>query len=252
MLSYQELGKGPAVVLIHGFPLAGSIWEQQKQHLAKRYRVIVPDLPGHGASAVVPGVTIAQMGSEVLNLLDHLEVGRAAVAGHSMGGYVALALQKQAPERVTGLGLVATQAGDDTPEAREGRYATAEKVGSQGPEPLVEGLLPKLFASAEGDSEAKQAVATLIRQTPREGIQAALHAMAQREDLRPRLPQITVPSLVLVGEGDRLIPPDRSEAMAAQMPNAVLVKVAGAGHMPMLEQPEQVSQALERWLDLIY
>lgn len=252
MLSHQELGKGPAVVLLHGFPLNSSIWNPQKQHLSQRFRVILPDLPGHGASAPQAGASIADMAREVLSLLDSLGVQQAAVGGHSMGGYVALALQKLAPARVTGLALISTQAGDDSPEARQGRISLAEKVGQEGPDPVVHAVLPKLFATADERGPAQLMTANMIRQTPREGIQAALQAMAGREDLRPHLTAITVPTLVLTGQEDRLIPPDRSEGMAAQIANAVLVKVADAGHMPMMEKPNDVSRALERWLDLVY
>lgn len=252
MLTYREFGKGPAVVLLHGFPLSGVIWDDQARHLAGQYRVVLPDLPGHGGSAPLADVSIAQMASEVLRLLDHLQVERAAVAGHSMGGYVALALQKQAPERVAGLALVCTQAGSDAPETREGRFATARKVESEGPQVLAAAMLPKLFASAEGPERMREAVGNLIRQTPVAGIKGALHAMADREDLQPLLPAMAVPTLILTGLEDRVIPPARSESMAAQIPGAVLVKVADAGHMPMMEQPYSVSIALERWLGLAY
>lgn len=252
MLAYQEHGSGPAVVLLHGFPLAGSIWEEQMRHLAQGYRVILPDLPGHGGSAPLADPTIEGMADAVLALLDHLQIGQAAVAGHSMGGYVALAMQELAPERVAGLALVATQAGDDTPEGRAGRYALAERVGQEGPEVVVEGMLPKLFAPGQESSAILTATANLIRQTEREGIQGALHAMAKRPDRRPLLPSITAPTLVLTGLDDRVMPLERSEAMAAQIPNATLTKVARAGHMPMLEQPDEVSRALQSWLELVF
>lgn len=251
-LSYTELGQGPAVILLHGFPLAGSIWKAQQEHLSTKYRVILPDLPGHGATAPVPGISIAQMADLVFDLMDHLQIHKAAVAGHSMGGYVALAMVKQAPERIAGLGLVATQAGADSPEAREGRFALAEKVGREGQDVVANAMPPKLFATDDPSNPAQQATASLIRQTPREGIQAALHAMAGREDLQPLLPTISAPTLVLAGKEDRLIPVQRSEGMAAQIPNAVLVRLPGAGHMPMLERPEEVSAALEGWLGLVY
>ncbi|MFZ5817720.1 MAG: alpha/beta fold hydrolase [Bacillota bacterium] len=251
MLAYESAGTGPAIVLLHGFPLNRSIWTEQRECLSARYRVILPDLPGLGESAPLAETTIAGMAAEVLRLMDHLQVPQFALGGHSMGGYVALALQKLAPERVRGLALICTQAGDDTPEARAGRYATAEKVMAEGTEVLVGAMLPKLFATPDAGA-AGEAVAALIRQSSREGVRECLHAMAKREDMRTRLPSISVPTLVLTGQEDRLIPPDRSEGMAAQMPHAVLVKVPNAGHMPMVEQPKEVNQALERWLELVY
>lgn len=191
------------------------------------------------------------MASELLHLLDELGITRAAVAGHSMGGYVTLALLQQAPERLSGLGLICTQAGSDSPEARDGRYATARKVESEGAQVMVDAMLPKLFATPEPDRAVAEAVAGMIRQTPVAGIKGALHAMAGREDLQALLPAVSVPALVLTGADDRLIPPARSEAMAAQIPRAILDKVDGAGHMPMMEQPDAVNAALGRWLSLV-
>lgn len=256
MLTYTAAGQGPAVVLLHGFPLNRSIWDQQIRQLSTRFHVIAPDLPGLGASPPLPEdgpPSMAGMASQVLALLDRLGVGSVAVAGHSMGGYVALALQKAVPERVVGLGLISTQAGADTPEAREGRYATAEKVGQEGAGFLATGMAPKLFGpGVAADSAVYSAVASIIREAPAGGVRAALHAMAGREDMRVHLVDIAVPTLVLTGEQDQLIPPERSELMAASIRNAVLVKVPGAGHMPMVEQPQQVTEALAQWLDLVF
>lgn len=255
MLAHTVSGDGPAVVLLHGFPLDRNIWEPQVAHLSSRYRVIAPDLPGLGESPPLSGdepPTMAGMARAMRALLDHLDVRRAAVAGHSMGGYVALALYKEAPERVSGLGLVATQARADTDEARSGRYATADKVWAEGTGVLAYGMGPKLFGPEVRQERAVyRGVLEIIRRAPAEGARAALLAMAAREDMRPRLPGVDVPTLVLTGEEDRLIPPDRSDEMAAAIPNAVLVKLAGAGHMPMLEQPDEVNRALGAWLETV-
>lgn len=255
MLAYSDAGRGQAVVLLHGFPLSKATWGAQVNHLAAQYRVIAPDLPGLGESPLLSGGTpsIARMAREVLALLDALGVQRAAVAGHSMGGYVALALQKEAPERVAGLGLICTQAGADTPEGREARFATARKVRQEGPPTLAEGMGPKLFApgTATG-SEVYEQVVRLIRRSTVNGIQRALYAMADREDHRARLSEIQVPTLVLTAAQDQLIPPERSALMAAAIPGATLITLPDAGHMPMLEAPDAVSSALAAWLTRVY
>lgn len=256
MLTYTAAGQGPAVVLLHGFPLNRSIWDRQVKHLSSQYQVIVPDLPGLGGSPPLPDAattTMSGMAAQVLALLDRLGVGQAAVAGHSMGGYVALALHKEAPERVAGLGLISTQAAADTPEAREGRHATAEKVRTTGAVIVAEAMGPKLFGPDSGEESAPYSLAmSIMRDAPAEGVRGALFAMASRDDMRVHLVDITSPTLVMTGEHDRVIPPERSELMAASIRNSVLVKVPGAGHMPMLERPEEVNQALSQWLELVY
>lgn len=254
MLTYRQSGSGPAVVLLHGFPLSHAIWEHQIAALSGTYRVIAPDLPGMGGSALLPEgeASMARYAREVLNLVDSLGVGPFALAGHSMGGYVALALQKEAPQRVAGLGLVASQAGADTPEGREGRFATAEKVRAEGPGVVAGAMGPKLFGSGVTPEDPRyRQVDAIMRGTAPEGIRAALFAMAGREDMQPRLPTIGGPALVLAGEQDKIIPVEKAETVAANLKAATLVKLP-CGHMPMLEEPEATSAALSRWLSLVF
>ncbi len=256
MLRYEDRGHGPAVVLLHGFPLSRRIWAGQIDHLSRRYRVVAPDLPGLGESEPLPDSeppTMLAMARRVLELLDYLKIDRAAVAGHSMGGYVSLALQKEAPHRVAGLALVCSQARSDAPEARQARFVLAERVMQEGAQVAADALAPRLFGPRVTErSEVYQETLALMRASRPEGVRAALLAMADRENMRPHLVTITVPSLVLAGEADAIIPLERAECMAANMANAILVKVPGAGHMPMLEAPEAVSEALDWWLELVY
>ncbi|MGE5675268.1 MAG: alpha/beta fold hydrolase [Mycobacterium leprae] len=256
MLHYTLTGKGPTVVLLHGFPLNSGIWEHQVKDLSRSYRVVTPDLPGFGVSPPPTGggsPTILQMAGSVLALMDHLKIRDFAVAGHSMGGYVALALYKQVPARIAGLGLICTQAVPDSPEARQNRLIMVEAAQKDGAPAVAAAMLPKLFApDVSAESPLYRQVEEMVHWTSVEGICAALHAMADRPDMRPLLAQITVPTLVLTGGADQAISPQRAECMAAHIDRAVLVRVPGAGHMPMLEQPEATSNALAEWLDLVY
>jgi pimeloyl-ACP methyl ester carboxylesterase len=228
-LSYSEAGLGTPVVLLHGFPLSGAIWHEQ-QRLSDRYRVITPDLRGHGRSPAPAGVyEMDLMARDVLALLDALRINKAVVMGHSMGGYVALAAWKLAPERFLALGLVASQAGADTEEGRQGRYKMADKVAAEGTKVVAEAMLPKLFAAnLPAGAPIIDEVRQMILNTPAAGIVGSLKGMAGRADSGPLLPNLKVPVLILTGDKDQIIPPDKAKAMAAAITTATLSKILTA------------------------
>src|SRR5258708_835247 len=148
-LHYTEEGQGASLVLLHGYPFGGAIWQTQQQGLSSNYRVITPDLRGHGQSPAPDGVyEMELMARDVLALLDSLNVQKAAIMGHSMGGYVTFALWRLAPERFIALGLIDSQAGADSEEGRQGRYKTAEKVFEDDSQEVPQPMVPLLFAPA--------------------------------------------------------------------------------------------------------
>jgi pimeloyl-ACP methyl ester carboxylesterase len=249
-LHYSEAGQGTPVVLLHGFPLTSAIWTQQQRQLALRYRVITPDLRGHGQSPAPAGVyEMKSLAGDVLALLDSLEIEQAVIMGHSLGGYVTLAAWRLAPARFLALGLIDSQAGADTAEGRQGRLQLAEKVAAQGSQVAADAMLPKLFAPGvtAGDPVWEQ-VRGMILNTQRAGIIGALHGMAARPDSNPILPTIDVPVLVVAGDKDQIILTAKAEALASATPNAKLKVIASAGHMTMLEQPAATTAAIDDFL----
>jgi len=251
-LHCSEAGLGTPVVLLHGFPLASAIWSEQ-QCLGDRYRVITPDLRGHGQSPAPEGVyEMEDMARDVLALLDSLAIEKAVILGHSMGGYVTLAAWKLAPERFLGLGLVASQAAADTEEGRQGRRKLAEKVSAEGNAAVAAAMLPRLFApDLEADSPLVDQARKMILGTPRAGILGALNGMAVRENVTALLTTIGVPALILAGDKDQIIPPVKAEAMAAAIPKSTLAMIANAGHMPILERPVETTTAIGKFLGSI-
>lgn len=247
-LAYHQRGRGhgTALLLIHGFPLDHRLWRAQLRGLAAELRVLAPDLRGHGQSELTPGpLTMEQHADDLATLLDRLDIPRVIVAGLSMGGYVAFAFWRRYRERVQGLALLDTRAEPDSPAARANRDAAAARVRLAGAGSIADEMLPKLLAPASlaNPKLAGAARAMMIRQ-PVAGIVGALAGLRDREDSRPTLPTITVPTLVLVGEADILTPPADAEAMAAAIPTARLVKIPGAGHLTPLENPRVVNAAL--------
>lgn len=239
---------GPAVVLLHGFPLDHRMWAAQKDALAAAgVRVLVPDLRGQGKAPPGHGApSMAAMAGDVLRMMDRAGVRRYGVVGFSMGGYVAFELLRQAPERATGLALVDTRAEPDSDEARAGRAATAQRVRGEGARVVAEAMLPKMLTPA-APAELRERVSRMMMETPAEGAAQALLAMGARPDSRPLLPALRLPTVIVVGEEDPVTPPDAARAMAAAMPGARLVVVPGAAHLAPMERPEEVSRALVEW-----
>ena len=250
-MNYVDQGQGMAVLLIHGFPLDRTIWEPQAQALAGKYRVITPDLRGHGLSqATPPPYGMDSYVADLIALLDHLGIRRVVVGGLSMGGYVTLAFYHKHPDRVLGLILADTKAGPDTPEGKKGRDDMAELARREGAKAVAEKLTPKMFAPTtyENNNALVEQTRRMMEATPVDGIVGALNAMRDRPDSTPMLSQIRVPSLVVVGQEDTLIPVAESQKMAEQIPGARLAVVPGAGHLSSLEQPEAVTRALREYL----
>jgi pimeloyl-ACP methyl ester carboxylesterase len=208
--------------------------------------VITPDLRGHGKSPAPEGVyKMETMAHDVFALLDSLRIGKAVIMGHSMGGYVTLAAAKLAPERFLGLGLISSQAAADTEEARQGRFKLIEKVAAEGGAAAAAELLPKLFAPGGTTPEAViEEVRQIMLRTSPAGIIGTLKGMAARENTESLLAKMMVPVLLLAGEKDQIIPPAKSQALAAAVPRATLTILERAGHMPMLEDPSGTTAAI--------
>jgi pimeloyl-ACP methyl ester carboxylesterase len=249
-LHFSEAGAGAPVVLLHGFPLHSEIWRAQRAGLADRWRVITPDLRGHGNSPAPEGAySMEAMARDVLALVDALGIRKAVLMGHSMGGYVTLAAAKIAPERFLALGLVASQAAADTEEARQGRFKMVEKVAAEGSAPVEAAMIPRLFAPESGAGKnIVEEVRQMILKTPPAGIIGALQGMAARENSEAVLAKMEVPILILAGQHDQIIPLTKSQALAAAVPEATLAIIEKAGHMPMLEEPARTTAAIGEFL----
>jgi pimeloyl-ACP methyl ester carboxylesterase len=165
-----------------------------------------------------------------------------------MGGYVALAFARRHPARLARLALVDTRAGSDAPEAREARTRNAELATREGPLAVLEAMMPRMLAP--GAPEAlRDRLRAIARDQRGEGVAAALLAMRDRPDATPVLATLAgVPSLVVVGEHDATTPPEEARRMAAAIPGAELVVIAGAGHLPCIEAPAELADALARWM----
>jgi pimeloyl-ACP methyl ester carboxylesterase len=257
IMAYEDSADRVPVLWIHGYPLNNTMWDLQVADLADVARSLTPDLRGHGLTEPTPGTpyTMALLADDCVRLLDHLgHDGPVVVAGLSMGGYVALEICRRAPERVMGLILAATRAGPDSDAAKAARDESARVAATAGVGPIVEGLLPKMFAprTYEEEPDLVAFLRDMMLTTTPQGIVGALAAMRDRPDSTPDLPDLDVPALVIHGEDDQLIPPAEAEAMAAALPAAELVLIPGAGHMVNLDQPAAFDEAVRGFLESFY
>jgi pimeloyl-ACP methyl ester carboxylesterase len=248
-LSYTDQGQGIPLVFVHGFPLNRETWQKQVDAFQSTHRVIAPDLRGLGQTEAQPGTnTMDRFADDVSELLRQLETGPVVLVGHSMGGYVALAFARRHPEMLRGLVLVGTKAGADTPEGAAGRRATAEKVKLEGIVGVVNAMAPKMLAAGNQDERMAAKVRDFMEPSKPEGVIGALLGMAERPDSTPHLGQIRVPTLVVTGADDTIIPPAESDALARHIPGAQLRVIPNAGHLVAFERPDEFNQALRDWL----
>ncbi|NQU24660.1 MAG: alpha/beta fold hydrolase [Candidatus Nealsonbacteria bacterium] len=252
-LALIDRGTGPAVVLVHGFPLDHSIWNEQIDVLAADHRVIAPDLRGFGRSGVTDDdtITMQRLADDLAGLLDALELHEPIVfCGLSMGGYVAFEFQRKYGDRLRGLILCDTRAAGDTAEKAVGRREMAERVLREGPEPLVDAMTPLLFApeTVANRPELVESLLRVMRGTDRRTIAAGLRGMADRPNATSALPTIDCPTLVLAGRFDVLTPPEEMREIAAAIPAAHYVEIPAAGHISPMENPAEVNAAMLTFL----
>jgi pimeloyl-ACP methyl ester carboxylesterase len=236
--------QGPALLLIHGFPLDHRIWRAQIDNLPVSLRLLVPDLRGCGGSPLPPGPCgIDDYARDLLDLMTERKIDRFYVAGHSMGGYIVFSMLRQAAGRILGAALVSSRALPDTEEGRKTRETVAQRAEKEGPGFLADSMPAKAVGDAPPDG-VLDTMRTIIRQAPAAGVAAAARAMAGRVDSTPGLSRIACPTVVFAGRQDKIVPPAESEAMAKGIPGAKRVWCERSGHVPMLEEPDLVTREL--------
>lgn len=249
--SWLEGGQGRAVVFLHGYPLTREIFRPQLEPISREYHAVLLDLPGYGRAEGQPvPETLAGFADHVHDFLTERFPAPVVLVGHSFGGYIALEMWRRHPERVGALVLTDTRSQPDTPEARQKRLATAKRLEEPGERldaaEIVRGLLAP--ATLTGDRRLVDHLQEIVANVPASTVIATLRAIAERPDLTPVLSTIRVPTLVVWGEEDQLIPPSQSQSMVQQISGSVGVGIPRAGHLPSLESPEALSQALDTFL----
>jgi pimeloyl-ACP methyl ester carboxylesterase len=244
--AFGEQG-APALVLVHGFPLDGRMWEAQVGPLSAHCRVLVPDLRGFGRSPLPKGDHgIEEHARDLAEFMDAHSVSRAILCGFSMGGYVTLSFSALFPWRLTGMVLADSRAGADAGQAKEARTRSAWRVRNEGLTFLADEMLFKLLSpqAISSDVELCRKVWSIMVDQRPEGVAAALIAMRDRVSMLDQLQHVRCPALALAGTADTLTPPLEVRAMAERIPGCRYAEVPGAGHLACMEKPHHVNKLL--------
>jgi 3-oxoadipate enol-lactonase len=244
-LAYTELGSGSPLVLLHAFPLDRGMWEPQRP-IAEKHRLITVDLPGFGETAVDPNFGMNSAADQVAELLDSLNINKAAIGGLSMGGYVALAFARRHADRLTHLILADTRREADDAPGRENRDRLIKLTTEFGPSKVYEVMLPKVLGESTKANHPKvvEFARGIAARQSGSGVIGGLTALRDRPDSTPGLAEIEVPTLIIVGEEDVVTPPPLSEAMAKAITGSTLVRIPEAGHLSNMEKPEAFNTAV--------
>ena len=222
------------LVLLHAFPLDARMWDVPG--------AVTPTLRGQGEP------DHDALATQVLAELDSRNLQSVVLGGCSMGGYIAMAVLRRAPELVKGLVLVDTKHTADAQEAVENRHAMAERVEREGVgEWLVDAMLPNLL-SPNAAPRARELTRTMILEQPPEDVAWWQRAMAKRPDSTDVLSKADVPALVVTGELDPLMPPAIGRQLAEVLPHSTYVQIPGVAHLPPVEQPKEFAEQLDLWL----
>jgi 3-oxoadipate enol-lactonase len=255
-ISYTDTGpaNAPVIIFIHGFPFNKSMWSRQVETLSAKYRMIAYDVRGHGDSG--PGekvFSIELFVSDLIKLLKGLKIEKTILCGLSMGGYIALNAIVNFPEYFSGLILCDTNCIADTPETIQKRMKAIETVEKQGLARYAEENMENYFApeSFENRKEEIAAVRQMILKTPVQSVINTLLALSRRKETCSQLHRINVPVLILVGEKDKITPPEAATSMQEKIKGSSLGIVRFAAHLSNMENPVQFSEQVIEFAALV-
>jgi 3-oxoadipate enol-lactonase len=249
---YEIKGNGPPALLLHPFPCHHEFWNPIAPALNSRYRMITPDLRGHGDSEVGEGPALMEKHArDIARVLEAVGASKAAFIVCSIGGYILFEFWRRFRERVNALVLCNTRPQPDTPEARSNRLKAAADVLEQGTEPFLESMIPKLMGRTTVGTRPDLAdgARRMMRKMSPQDISLVLRGMAERPDSVGDLNTINVPTLIVMGEEDVLATVADGELMRQNIAGSQLKVIPKAGHYSPWEQPEAVGKILRQFLD---
>jgi pimeloyl-ACP methyl ester carboxylesterase len=251
-IAYWIAGDGPPVVLLHPFPASHEFWMPVADALSSRYRLILPDLRGHGESEIgVGAATMDKLAADVMRVMDDADIGRAPVIGVSIGGYLLFEFWRKYRGRVAAVGLCNTKAPADNTDARDTRLQAASDVLERGTEFFLQSVVPRLLGKTTRETrpDLVDEALRMMRQMSPQDMAQVQRGMAQRPDSVDTLKTINVPSLLVTGEEDILTGINEAELMRRHIRGSRLKVIPKAGHYSPWEQPAEAGTIIRQFLD---
>lgn len=241
----------PVVVLLHGYCGSSSYFQELTPLLKHSCRVLTPDLIGHGASASYEQETYAlqEQAQFLIEWLDGIGVSSAVMLGHSLGGYITLAVAEQKPSFLSAFGLIHSTALPDSEQAKQNREQAIRTVQEQGVKSFVDGLVPKLIAKDHPEREQLiETVSAIGYATTTAAVSGYARGMKERPDRTSVIEQTSLPVLLISGAKDAIISSENT--FAGRNASTECHIIAEAGHMGMLEAPQQLADIIEKFIEL--
>jgi pimeloyl-ACP methyl ester carboxylesterase len=254
MLHYTITGKGPVVILLHGFGEDSTIWQHQVQYLQSSYQLLVPDVRGSGSSAhLSPAESIEHMAEDVMEVLKQEQITNCTIIGHSMGGYITLALAEKHPSYFNGIGLVHSTSYADSEEKKQARAKSIEFIKENTAAEFIKVTIPNLFGEIFKKEHSNEVEALIKRgdHFSKEHLIAYYTAMMNRRDRTQIIQQTKVPVLYFIGSEDKAVNPADALEQAAFPAICCVEQIKGIAHMGMLEATAQLNKAIEDFLNLV-
>ena len=252
---FDVAGAGPPVVLLHPFPLNHEFWLPVSRFLAPRYRLIMPDLRGHGESGLGNGpATMEKHALDIARIMNAAGTERVPLIGVSIGGYIIFEFWRRFRDRVSAIVFCNTRAPAESDDSRNARLQAARDVLERGTEPFFESMLPKVLAEStrRNRPDLVEGALRMMRQMSAEDVAGVQRGMADRPDSISTLKTINVPTLIVTGDEDVSTGVPEAELLAQNIPGSQMRVVAKAGHYSPFEQPEELGRVLRGFLDSLY
>lgn len=249
-LHYKIYGSGQPVLLIHGFGEDSTVWDKQIDFLKDKYKLIVPDLPGTGASPLLQkeDATISDYAELIKQLLDNEKIEKITMIGHSMGGYITLAFAEKYPDILTAFGLVHSGAFADDEEKKATRRKGIKFIRENGAEAFLKTTTPGLFYDPEKSKADIDATIQKGKSSSADALVQYYEAMISRPDRTNVLKSFSGPILFIIGEHDKAIPFAQSMKLCHLPALAHIHILRNSAHMGMLEETEKVNEILGEFL----
>lgn len=260
-LVYEECGNNneKVIILLHGFCGSSQYWQKICPLLSDEYRIIIPNLRGHGGSSSPEGTyTMEVMADDIAQLMESLQIEKAIMFGHSLGGYVTVAFAEKYPEKLKGFALIHSTVRPDSDEMKEKRMDDIAEIQKKGIMAFVRKTIPDLFNEEKLD-EMREDVNELIhvgQQMKAEAAISTIEGMMQRSDRSHVLAEAKFPVLLVAGEADGLIAPDDSFSVTKldeaettySYPHILETTFEDVGHMSLLEVSDQLARVMSTYL----